>query len=945
MTADQTLPTGIVTFLFTDIESSTRLWEKHGEQMRAVLSRHDALLGTAVREQGGYVVKTTGDGLLAAFGSTSAALQAALAAQHGLLAEPWPEIAPDAVRVRMGLHCGEAELRDGDYFGTTLNRAARVMALGHGGQILLSGAAAALLDAKLPPETTLRDMGEHALRGLSHQEQIFQVVAPGLVQDFPPLKSGEPVTGNLPPRLNTFVGRTRQMAEVREALQQTRLLTLTGPGGTGKTRLSLQVAADVQDQYRHGTWLVELAPVTDPALVVEAVNAALKLGSGRSSAQTLEILFDYLREKELLLVLDNCEHLIDASARLVAGLLETCPNLTILASSREGLNVYGERTYHLPTLGLPAETAVSAADIAYSEAVQLFVTRAESVQPGFRLNDDNATAVAQVVRRLDGIPLAIELAAARLKVFTVAQIAARLDDRFRLLTGGSRTALPRQQTLRALIDWSYDLLNEDERTLFRWLAVFVGGWTLEAAESIAGSLDIYQLLPDLVSKSLVTTQAEAAYAEWAGEPALAEPRYFFLETIRQYARDRLVESGEVAQARDRHFAYFEELGDRVRFGDGPDMALMADGRIVVELDNLRGAMEWGTDRFPHRVLGLIWNLFPILADQDTGSQLLGWTSGALQRLEEMPAEAAATASEVTVARHKGLVASSLFMLLMGLLQEARRTAAEAFALLEGPQTDPMLTALALFVQAEASYMLEDPLYGAFATQAADFLRQAHRHSYSKPLLAIHLNYASIWHAREGETELAQRELAEARNLAGESGPEGVPWLPYSSLMLSLQTQLDPDMTRERVAAAIAALRRSGNRRMGAMLESDLGHRSRREGSFKEALEIYGRVLPEWRVLGHRAAVANILENIAFVDRAQGRFERAATLLGAAERIRGEVGQDMLPPEREEYERELAAVTEALPKGRLDALWAKGRAMSMDALIDLAQRTPEAEQAE
>ena len=928
MAAQQRLPTGIVTFLFTDIEGSTQLWERHSQQMRGALARHDALLRTAVLDHGGGVVKSTGDGLLAVFAAAAPALAAALAAQRALAAEPWPQIAPHHLRVRMGLHSGEADLREQDYFGTAVNRAARVMALGHGEQILLSAATAVLLQDTLPAGTSLRDLGDFPLRGLSRNEQIYQVLAPDLRPDFPPLNSDKGSAGNLPAPAGSFIGRAREMAEVQAALAQTRLLTLTGPGGTGKTRLSLQVAAAVQDSYKDGAWLVELAPIPDPDLVATAVAGIFGL-SGQPANETRDMLVDFLREKELLLVLDNCEHLIAACARLAADLGAACPRLTIFASSREVLNVYGETTYHLPTLSLPSPSEVTLREIGRSEAVQLFVARAAAAQPGFRLTETNAPPTAQVVRRLDGIPLAIELAAARLKAFSVEQIAARLDDRFRLLTGGSRTALPRQQTLRALIDWSYDLLEEEERQLFRRLSVFMGGWTLEAAESIAGALDIYTLLPDLVSKSLVTLQTEGASEGH-------EPRYLFLETIRQYARDRLVESGEMVDARDRHFAYYEALAESVNFGDGPGMADLVSGRFDPEVDNLRAALEWATDRYPQRALTLIWNLFPMMADQIPGSQSIDWTVGALRGLDERLAAGAEVPPEIAAVRLQGMVTHSLLLLFMGQLKDAGSAAGQAVDQMQEVEIDPVVPAMALFAQAQAAYLLDDPSYGEFAVRAAALFRRARGHVLSGPMLAINLYYTHVWHAQRGETELAEQELQEVAQLARLSRASSLPWLQYSSLMVSIQTLIDPDQTRQAYETTIRSLRRGGSRRMGAMLESDWAHRQRHQGQLAEALEIYRRVLPEWRALGHRAAVANILENIAFVKRVTGDPARTAVLLGAAERIREEIGQDMLRHEREDYERELAALRAALPPQELAPLWARGRALPTDALIALAQ---------
>jgi predicted ATPase/class 3 adenylate cyclase len=929
---DHEFPTGTVTFLFTDIEDSTLLWERHGEGMRPALARHDGLLRETIEAHEGRVVKTTGDGLLAVFESPLAAQDAALDAQHRLVAEGWAGITPDAVRVRMGLHRGQAQLRDGDYFGTAVNRAARIMDLAHGRQILLSGELAERVSDSLAPGITLRDLGRHPLRGLREAAHIFQLNAPGLRHDFPPLRSGATMAGNLPAHVSSFIGRTREMADIRSMLPETRLLTLTGPGGTGKSRLSLQIASDIQAQYEHGAWLVQLATVTDPTMVVETVAGIFDL-SGQTPQQTHDILFDYLREKELLLILDNCEHLIRATAQLAADLIAACPELTILASSREGLGVYGETTYHLPTLSLPEEGLSDAAAINQSEAVQLFVERARTVQPHFALTDANVQAVSQVVRRLDGIPLAIELAAARLKVFSVDQIAARLDNRFRLLTGGSRTALPRQQTLRALIDWSYDLLDEEERALFRYLSVFIGGWTFEAAEQVAGSLDAFVLLPQLVDKSLVMREANPA-ADNLEEDLSSEPRYYFLETIRQYARDRLVEAGEVEEARDRHFSYYESLGRSLNFISNSGAALSYGAQFTLEQDNLRAAAEWGVERYPDRVLNLTWSLALVLTDQFSGARFIDWTAAALEHLETLPPAVGEEAIKRRKAHQRGMVALSLLELFLGQIDKAARRAKEASESLRDTDDQPVVLAVATFVHTQASYFLEDPSLQELANESVQMFRQLDNQVAGTSLLPMALLLAAEAAMRHDDMALAERHFNEVNTLMKGVDNRIFPWAEYVLLSMMMRIGADPEALRAQQEKAIVTLRKSRSRRLAAMAESDWAHRLRHDGDLDEALAIYQRMLVEWRDLGHRTAMANILENIAFIDRAQGRLRRAATLLGAAEQLRELAGQDMLPAEREEYEKEVRALQDTMPAEELDQQWAEGRTLPLDNLLTL-----------
>jgi len=571
----------VATFLFTDIEGSTRLWEREPERMRPAMAKHDALARAAVESHGGHVVKKTGDGLHAAFRDPLQAVLASVELQLGLAALEKEYDLP--LRARCGMHAGAFERRDDDYYGTAVNRAARIMAAAHGGQVLLSSAVADRLAGRLAHGMALRDLGSARLRDLSRPERIHQLVHERLRADFPALRSLEGTPNNLPNVPSSFIGRERELAEVRALLGRTRLLTLTGMGGLGKTRLSLQVAADVIDDHADGVWLVELAPLHGAGRVDQAVASAM--GIKEEPGQPLvEALERHVRDRRLLVVLDNCEHLLDECALLARRLLAASPNLRILASSREPLRVAGETVYAVPALEVPPPGGpVDAASVTRYAAATLFVERAAAARSGFRIDEASASAVADICRRLDGIPLALELAAARVRTLSVQSIAARLDDRFRLLASGDRSATPRQQTLRAMIDWSHELLSDEERALLRHLSVFCGGWTLEAAEAVGtgpvlapgGVLDV---LAHLVEKSLVDYDA-------------ATERYRLLETVREYAGDRLEESGEEGDARRRHFAYFAALAARAKpelFGPGQAAWL---ARLDLERENVVSAHE------------------------------------------------------------------------------------------------------------------------------------------------------------------------------------------------------------------------------------------------------------------------------------------------------------------------------------------------------------------
>ncbi|HLY26707.1 MAG TPA: tetratricopeptide repeat protein, partial [Aggregatilineales bacterium] len=539
-----------------------------------------------VTQCGGMVVRPRGEGdsRFAVFTQPSDAIQAAAQIQRALYEEEWPM--PKPLRVRMALHTGEADLRMGDYYGSAVNRCARLRSLAYGGQTLISRATAELVRDQLQDGIGLDDLGQHRLKDLIRPEQVFQLQVTGLPGKFPALHSLDVIPNNLPVQATSFVGRESEMAEIKTLLGETRLLTLTGSGGAGKTRLSLQVAADLLENYPDGVWLVELAPVSTPTLVPSIVAEALGASSGEPGDLT-KTLVAYLRDKRTLLILDNCEHLVEACAQFASAILRGCPDTRMLASSREALGVNGEVAWRIPSLLMPDPLLRATPEtLNDSPAVHLFVERARAARPDFSLTDQNAPAVAQICQRLDGIPLAIELATTRLRALSVEQIAARLDDCFRLLTGGSRTALPRQQTLRTLIDWSYDLLSEPERTLLRRLSVFAGGLSLEAAEAVCAgddldSLDVLDLLQQLVNKSLVV-------ADESGDAV----RYRLLQTIRQYARERLLEAGEAQAVQNRHLDFYIALTTE---GEPHTRSWQQKAwfeRYDLEMDNLRGALEW-----------------------------------------------------------------------------------------------------------------------------------------------------------------------------------------------------------------------------------------------------------------------------------------------------------------------------------------------------------------
>jgi predicted ATPase/class 3 adenylate cyclase len=653
-------PTGIVTFLFTDIEGSSQLWERAPERMRPALARHDGLARAAVERNHGTIVKTTGDGIHAYFVDPVDAIRAATDLQQALA-----EVSSSdelTLNVRCGIHAGVDERRDGDFFGPEVNRAARLMSIAHGGQTLVSQAVASLVRDRLPKGTTLRELGSVKLRSLTTPERVYQVTHAQLRSDFPALRTVHGTPNNLAPQLTSFIGRERELAAALDLFASTRLLTLVGAGGIGKTRLSLELAEHLLDQFPDGVWVVELAPLTDPQLVTHALATALgvKEQAGRS---VQEAVLDHMRERRLLLVLDNCEHLIDACADLAKQLLQGGPEVRIIASSREALRVPGETTYPVPVLSVPGRHEMhEPGQLANFESVQLLVDRVRAANPRFALTADNAASVAEVCRRLDGIPLAIELAAARARSLSIDAIASRLNDRFKLLTRGDRTALPRQQTLRALIDWSHDLLTDGERAVLRRLAVFAGSFTPEAAEAVAASdaVDVLDELSALVEKSLVSLDP-------------ASGRYRLLDSVRQYAQERLEQSGEDETVRDRHLDYYVALAAEARAGlAGPDQTQWL-ARLDVEAENVLAAHAWCDRAQKGAELGL---------ELAHSTKLYWFNRGLLALGQRFTVEAVARtkASDRTLLRCRGLFGAGQFLVHMGRYDEGKAFLEESLAI-------------------------------------------------------------------------------------------------------------------------------------------------------------------------------------------------------------------------------------------------------------------------
>ena len=945
------LPSGTVTFLFTDIEGSTKIAQQHPDQWEVLRARHNSVLQTAMESYNGYVFQIVGDAFCVAFHSPSDALEAALNAQWLLQNEAW---SPAPVTVRMGIHTGTAKLNDTSaqivYLGYgTLVLTQRLMSAGHGGQILISGATRELVRDILPENTELLDLGERRLKDLLRPEHLYQLSAPGLASSFPPLQTLDVFRNNLPVQLTSFIGREQEIAEIKQLLKIHHIVTLIGPGGTGKTRLSLQVAADLLDQFQHGVWFIELAPLTDPDLIPQTILSAM--GISDQTGNPLAALRDYLRQKTSLIIFDNCEHLLAASANIVDTLLRAAPELRILASSREDLGVPGEKLYSVPSLSLPDIKRLPViAQLSQYEAVRLFIDRALLVAPRFSVDAHNAPFIAQICHRLDGIPLAIELAAARVRTLTVDQISAGLDDRFSLLTGGARTLLPRQQTLRALIDWSYDLLSEQERLFLRQLSVFAGGWTLEAAKEICASHSASDLLSQLANKSLVVV-VESSHS--------GETRYTMLETIRQYGRDRLSEAGGGEIVRLRHLAYFVKLTAQA----GPELyrpnQVFWLNRLDEELDNLRTALEWALATNIELGLQIVAGpIYRFWLFRSTYRELGNWLAQLLQQYDQHnPLHVRALAIQSQCIGNNEGNFNEVHLLAEKSLQMARNLGdrqSEAFSL-------SILGGFTLLQGnlAEAVPLLEQSL--ALYREAGDKVGQASTIDW----LSINnsdLKRAASY-AREG-LELC-RELGDLAGVASilttlarltySQGDLSSP-APWLEEVLSLSRQLG-DPVREDEAlityGTLAYWQRDYQRAIalyseGIQLGEKIGYHYQnlwaqiymayavlRQGDIQKARELFADGIRGMQKANLLIGLVFAAEGLASLYANQGQAERAAQLFAWTNAMREKMGDPRPPVEQASIEHDLAILRAKLTEAEFANFSAEGSTITTKQAIALA----------
>lgn len=872
------LPSGIVTFLFTDIEGSAKLWEERPEAMKQALARHDILMHDMALANNGVVFKTVGDSSYLVFATASSALAAALEIQQSMRSESW--LSDCILKVRIALHTGEAEQRDNDYFGPTLNRIARLLSIGHGGQTLLSSVTQELVRDSLPRHAALLHRGEHRLKDLFRPESVYELTSPSLKSDFPPLLSldNPEMPNNLPVQLTSFIGREREIAEVKTLLANTRLLTQTGSGGCGKTRLALQVAADILEDYHDGAWFVELAPLSDPNLVIQTV--ANVFGVRETAGQSLlQNLIDNLKTKRLLLVLDNCEHLLAGCAYLSATLIRSCPLVHILATSREPMGVPGEQTFRVSSLSVPSSGSPVPVDkLAQYEAVQLFIARALLVNPNFVVTNGNAPAIASVCYQLDGIPLALELAAARVRSLSIEEIEARLGQRFRFLTGGDRSALPRQRTLQAAVDWSYELLSEQERLLLQRLSVFAGGWTLAAGEAVCSGegiedWEMLDLLTSLVDKSLVL------YEEREGHG-----RYHLLETVRQYAAERIEASGAIQATQDRHVAYLLEIAEEAytkRFSaEGPALTT----KLEREHDNFRVGLDFCE------------------AYKEASTHLR--LAGALQKFWEWRGHfrEGRTRLEIALTRPDGLDHSA-----------ARARALLGAANLAALQNDPQ--------QARVLY-----------EQSAEIWRELGE----KRSLAIVLNNLGVTERQELHYATSQAYFEESLTLMRErNDPAGVALL-LNNIGALARMQNSLINARAFLEESVVLSRSTGNVYVLEEALRDLALTALQQGDYEAAYRYFREVLTLMEISRNEENLIVVPEALAEIAVMRERSHAAVRLFAGAAAVRNRVGIPVRPYERTEYNHREQALRAKLDEENFTAEWTKGLMLKSEEILALAQ---------
>ncbi|MEO8665065.1 MAG: tetratricopeptide repeat protein [Ignavibacteria bacterium] len=860
------IPTGNVTFLFTDIEGSTMLSQEFPETLPAALEKHHAILRDAIESNSGFVFEIIGDAFCAAFENANDAVKAACTAQLDLANEKWNDA---VIKARMGIHSGKAEWNGKRYSGyITLARTARVMSAAYGGQILISGNTHEPAKENIGDKISFRDLGERRLKDVIQPIHLFQIISPGLREDFPPLKTLDARPNNLPVLLTGFIGREKEMERVKDLIKQSHLLTLTGSGGSGKTRLALQVAADIIDDYSNGVWLIELASLSDPFLLVQTIFKMLDLQE-QPMQNTEDTLLDYLKDKEILLILDNCEHIIDATAQLTEKLLSKSPKLKIIATSREALRTAGEQTHRILPMNVPDPKNNESPEIlAQYEAVKLFIEGALAVDENFRIQNENAAAIAGICNRLDGIPLAIELAAAKIKVLSAVQIYERLDNRFALLSGGKRTALPRQQTLRAMIDWSYDLLSENEKILWYRLAVFSGGWTIEAAEEICSDEKIS--IEELVD--LLTLLAEKSIIIFSPEKV----RFRILETIRQFGEEKLKVSDEYENISDKHLNYYMILAESAEPKlKGPDQRVWLE-----KLDKEAGNFEKSFNRSLNkknsqsglRIAGaveLFWDIRGIY------SEGLRWLESILEH----------NSGVINSIQGKALNAAGVLNTFHGNFKKAQKFLETALAIHveikdeKGIACSLLNLGRVLWFQGELSH-------------AADLCEHSlgiFRNTGDKRGTATCLISLGIMSLQEGNYDRSEKLFEEGLAINRDAGDKRE--IAYSLLNMGMLSSDRGEMTRaaKLFEESLSIQRTLGDKRRISVSLNSLGVVAKELGELARSEELFEESLAIRREIGNKLGVANSLDNLGNVAFSRDQFDRAQSLFEESLELFREVG--------------------------------------------------------
>ena len=911
----QGLPSGTVTFLFTDIEGSTRLLQQLGEKYAALLADHEQLLREACESHQGRVVDIHGDSFFVVFPRALDAIHAVVQSQHALADHLWPDGV--TVRVRMGLHTGEPQISALGYMGIDVHRAARIMAVAYGGQALLSQTTHDLVVSELPEDVTIRDLGEHHLKDLRQPKHLYQLVIAGLPFDFPPLKSLNVSPNNLPIQLTSFIGREKEITEVKQAISEHRLVTLMGPGGSGKTRLALQVGSEIIEHFHEGVFFVALAPITDPGLVPSTIAQSLGISevAGRSIVDSLK---DYLQNKSLLLLLDNFEQVIPA-APIVAELLSVGSGLKALVTSREAMRISGEREYLVPPLALPNLTQLpSVESLSQYTAVQLFLQRAQAVKPDFRITPDTAPAVAEICYRLDGLPLAIELAAARIKLLPPRAMLARLEHRLEFLTGGARELPARQQTLRNAIAWSYDLLNEEEQKLFRQLSVFVGGCTLDAVEAVSGDhqagLSLLDQFGSLLDKSLLREV----------EGISDEPRFVMLELLREFGSDQLKTSDEQEITRDRHTRFFLALAERAESKLESADQLDWINRMEQEHDNLRAALEWsktaeGAGDLCLRLagaLGLFW-------------EARGYFSEGRERLSATLATEAAQGR--TAERAKLLARAAELAYRQSDYAATVELAEESLSIYREVGDKQGIASVLIKLGNAATEAGDYETASGFLEEALSIWQELHdKHGTARALIS--LGWAAL---RPGDYQLANKRLEAALVISRELEDTRSIGFELSGLGEVALRQGDYGRATQLLEESLELRRQLGNKWGVGVSLGTLGWVAIRERDWKRALARLGESLEVRQEIGDKGGSAWCIERLAEVAVAQGDPEKAVRLLSAAAALRISIGSVIDPVDQQEYQNRRAALRKELGQERFAAHWEEGRALSLEQAVAYA----------